>query len=85
MKKIVVSLFLICALAVAGSAQTAQKTNNAVQPTTKSKTVSKTNSSSSTAQANRPTTSSTTMQKTAMTKPKHKHHIMHKSKQKATK
>jgi hypothetical protein len=82
MKKLVLSFLLIGALAVVGSAQTTQKTTKSTQPVAKTKMVTKTNSSSSTAQANKPTT--TTTQKTAMTKPKHKHHPLHKAKQKTT-
>jgi hypothetical protein len=84
MKKIVMSFILVCALAIAGSAQTTQKTASVTQPTTRSKTIMKTNSSSSTAQANKPKASTTT-QKTTMMKPKHKHHTTHKAKQKTTK
>lgn len=84
MKKLVLSFLLIGALAVAGSAQTTQKTMKSTQPVTKSKVVTKTNSSSSTAQASKPATTTSAAQKTTMTKPKHKHHPLHKAKQKTT-
>jgi hypothetical protein len=83
MKKLLLSFLLISALAVVGSAQTGTKTTKSTQPVTKSKTVTKSNGSSSTAQANKPTTTTTT-QKTTMMKPKHKHHPLHKAKQKTT-
>lgn len=85
MKKIAMSFLFICALAVAGSAQTTQKTVKTTAPATKSKVVTKTNSSSSTAQANKPNTTATTPQKTTMMKPKHKHHKAQKVKQKTSK
>jgi hypothetical protein len=82
MKKLVLSFLFIGALAVAGSAQTTQKTTKSTQPVTKSKMVTKTNSSSSTAQVKKPSATTSTTQKTVMTKPKHKHHPLHKTKQK---
>lgn len=85
MKKLVLSFLFIGALAVAGSAQTTQKTSKSTQPVTKSKVVTKTNGSSSAAQANKANTSTATSQKTTMVKPKHKHHLLHKTKQKTTK
>ncbi|MBO9681592.1 MAG: hypothetical protein J7502_02765 [Flavisolibacter sp.] len=85
MKKLVLSFLLIGALAVAGSAQTT-KTTKSTQPVTKSKTVTKTDSTSSNVQAHKPMTTTTTApgKKTAMTKPRHKHHPAHKTKQKTT-
>jgi hypothetical protein len=84
MKKLAMSLVFICALAVVGSAQTTQKTSNVAQPASRHKVVTKTNTSSSTAQANKPKTAGTTMQKTTMMRPKHKHQ-KHTAKQKISK
>jgi hypothetical protein len=83
MKKTVMSLLFICALAVAGSAQTTQKKVKTVQPASSSKAMTaKTTVATTTAGTNKSTTAA---QKTAMVKPKGKHHLLHKSKQKTTK
>jgi hypothetical protein len=84
MKKLVLSFLFICALAVAGSAQTTQKTTKGTQPVTKSKMVTKTNSSSSTSQVNKPAAATSATQKTVITNPKQKHHPLHNAKQNTT-
>jgi hypothetical protein len=87
MKKLSMSLLLICGLAVMVSAQTTQKTKTTQSTTTTKTAAPKTSKTSVTSSANKTkTTTATVPQKsTGMVKPKHKHHKGQKVKAKTTK
>jgi hypothetical protein len=79
MKKIIMSLLFVSALAVAGLAQTREKLLKNTQPT---KTVMETSTSSFAAKANESNGAATTSEKKEIIRPKHKHkhHKKHKIK-----
>jgi hypothetical protein len=84
MKRAIVSFLLICALAIAGSAQTTAKKPGISRPMAKSKIVTQTSTSSSTAKASEANSATTAPHKTGMVKPKH-HYKGYKGKKKTTK